>query len=296
MSICSVAHLGSIRDLVYSKRKRFIVLHQKTKSNNLFKEAKAMKERTKVKKMFVLDGGSFTYEEGMMKLGKDLDKHRRVFTPFFAFDTEEGWILYDTGWPLEALPLIKAVGLKPEFLESNSAEGQLKKIGVAPGDVSKVIISHLHADHAGGLKYFPQATVCVQKDEYAYALHPNSFQALSYYAAAFSMPNIKWNFLEGDEVLIPGMYAILANGHTPGLQGLVVELPDSGYYILGADSAYLTENIVANLPPGNSWNPIVAQYSIRRLKTLAMMLGGRHFPGHDYDFFTKEVSIAQAYV
>lgn len=255
-----------------------------------------MKEKTKVKKMFILDGGSFVYEVGMMKFGKDLDKHQRIFTPFFAFDTEEGWILYDTGWPQEAVPLIEAMGLKPEILESNSAEEQLKKIGVAPGDVSKVIISHLHVDHAGGLKYFPGATVCVQKDEYAYAHHPNSFQALTYFANAFNMPNIKWNFLEGDEVLIPGLYAILANGHTPGLQGLIVELPESGYYILGSDSAYLTENIAENLPPGSSWNPIVAQYSIKRLKTLAAMMGGRYFPGHDYDFFTKEIKLAKAYI
>ena len=89
---------------------------------------------------------------------------------------------------------------------------------------------------------------------------------------------------------------MLANGHTPGLQGLIVELPDSGFYILGADSAYLTENISDNLPPGSSWNPVLAQYSVKRFNALAKILGARYFPGHDYNFFTKEVKIAEAYI
>ena len=255
-----------------------------------------MREKSKVKQMFILDGGSFVYEVGMMKYGKDLDKHKRIFTPFFAFDTEEGWILYDTGWPPEVVPLLEAMGLKPEISEENSATGQLKKIGISPGDVSKIIISHLHVDHAGGLQFFPEATVCIQKDEYAYAHHPNSFQALAYISSSFNMPHIKWNFLEGDEVILPGLGVMLANGHTPGLQGLIVDLPKSGFYLLGADSAYLTENIAENLPPGSSWNPILAQYSVKRFKALAAMLGARYFPGHDYDFFTKEVKITEAYI
>jgi len=112
----------------------------------------------------------------------------------------------------------------------------------------------------------------------------------------FNMPHIKWSLLEGDEVILPGLGVMLANGHTPGLQGLIVDLPKSGFYLLGADSAYLTENIAENLPPGSSWNPILAQYSVKRFKTLAAMLGARYFPGHDYDFFTKEVKIAEIYI
>ena len=254
-----------------------------------------MKEKTKIKKMFILDGGSFLSEVGMMMFGRDLDKHQRVFTPFFAFDTEEGWILYDTGWPQEIVPVLETVGLQPRIAIENSAMGQLEKIGVAPSDVAKVIVSHLHVDHAGGLSCFPDAEVFVQKDEYAYAHHPNSFQAHVYVSSTFTMPHIKWRFLAGDEVIMPGLGVLLANGHSPGLQGLMVELPDSGFYLLGADSAYLCESIKEAIPPGNSWNPILAQYSIKRFKTLAAMLDAPYFSGHDYDFYTKDVKIGEAY-
>jgi N-acyl homoserine lactone hydrolase len=254
-----------------------------------------MREKTKVKRMFVLDGGTFSYEEGMMKYGMDLDKKMRVATPFYLFDTTEGWILFDTGWPQDVIPLIAQFGFEPDIKEENSAAGQIKMVGLNPSDIKKIIISHLHLDHAGGLLYFPDAEVYVQKDEFAYAHHPNSFQALAYAAHTFNMPHIKWKLLEGDEMIIPGLTVIMANGHTPGLQALIVELPKSGYYILGSDSSYLIENIEKNIPPASAWSPFNAQYSIKRLKAIQGLLGAQYFPSHDLGFYTDSVKIRVAY-
>jgi len=74
-----------------------------------------MREKSKVKKMFILDGGSISYDVGMMMYGTDLDKKMRVATPFYAFDTEDGWILFDTGWPLMAVPILEAIGFEPDI-------------------------------------------------------------------------------------------------------------------------------------------------------------------------------------
>ena len=254
-----------------------------------------MKKKTKVRRMFVLNGGSFIYETGMMKFGMDMDKRQRICTPFYAFDTEEGWVLYDTGWSPSVLPLLVQLGMAPEIGEENNAVNQLKKIGVAPSDISSIILSHLHADHAGGLSFLPNATVYVQKDEYMYAFHPNSFQSLAYIQDAYNSPDIKWEILEGDQNIISGLTVFLASGHTPGLQGLLVELPESGFYILGADSAYLDVNIEKNIPPGSSWNPVLAQYAIKRFKALQAVLDAQYFPGHDLEFFEKNVKYATEY-
>ena len=193
------------------------------------------------------------------------------------------------------VPLLEQIGYEPKIAEENSAIEQLKKIGLSPSDVSKVILSHMHIDHTGGLKFFPDAEVYVQKDEFAYAHHPNSFNATAYFPSTFDNPDIKWNLLEGDTQIIPGLTAIIANGHTPGLQGLAVELPQNGFFLLGADSVYLKKNIEENLPPGNSWNPILGQYSIKRFKALAQLLDAQYLPGHDYEFFTGEAKLAEAY-
>ena len=254
-----------------------------------------MREKSKVKKMFILDGGSISYDVGMMMYGTDLDKKMRVATPFYAFDTEGGWILFDTGWPLMAVPILEAIGFEPDIKENNSAAEQIKKIGLKPSDIKKIILSHLHVDHAGGLLYFPDAEVYVQKDEFAYAHHPNSFQAAAYLTDTFNMPNIKWKLLEGDDVIIPGLTVIMAEGHTPGLQALIVELPQSGFYILGGDSSYLRENIEKNIPPGAAWNPVAGQYSIKRLKAVQKLLDAQYFPGHELEFFEKNVKTWQAY-
>ena len=103
-------------------------------------EGSDMREKTRVRRMFVLDGGSFQYETAMMVFGKvDGETHQRAFSPIYAFETEEGWILYDTGWPPEAIPMLVELGMDPKIGEENSAVEQLKKIGVAPSDVTKII-------------------------------------------------------------------------------------------------------------------------------------------------------------
>ena len=202
-----------------------------------------MSEKTKVKRMFVLNGGSFLYESSFMTYSSGIGRKERIIVPFYAFDTEEGWILYDTGLPITAVELFTSLKMEPIVNKENLAPQQLAKIDVLPGSVAKIVISHLHIDHAGGFVHFPDAEVYVQKDEYAYAFHPNSFQRYEYQQETFDLPGIKWNFLEGDEVLISGMTAILANGHTPGLQGLVIELPAKQFFILGSDAIYLQKKI-----------------------------------------------------
>ena len=50
-----------------------------------------MREKTKVKRMFSLDAGSFGYEMGMMTCGKNLEERRRVFTPFSPDTGRDGY-------------------------------------------------------------------------------------------------------------------------------------------------------------------------------------------------------------
>jgi N-acyl homoserine lactone hydrolase len=254
-----------------------------------------MKEKTRVRRMFILDGGSFLYVPAMMKYGSDERDLQRIIVPFFAFDTEEGWVLYDTGWSPKNVPILEEMGREPHIAEENFVLGQLAKIGVPAQDVATVVISHLHVDHIGGIQHFPEARILVQKDELAYARHTSSFQAEHYNRKLLDRPNIRWEPVDGDEVVMPGLAVALLQGHTPGLQGIIVDLPDSGFFLLGADCAYLMENIEQELPPGGSWNPVLAQYGIKRFKTLQALLGGRFLPGHDYDYYHGSLNLGEAY-
>ena len=82
-----------------------------------------------------------------------------------------GYILYDTGYGVE----LKQRKLKywlyhlanPFFITAEQEiAGQLRRRGIAPEEVRYVILSHLHPDHIGGVKSFPNAELIVTKDLY----------------------------------------------------------------------------------------------------------------------------------
>jgi glyoxylase-like metal-dependent hydrolase (beta-lactamase superfamily II) len=94
---------------------------------------------------------------------------------------------------------------------------QLKQRGIAPGDVTDLLLSHSHHDHAVNWPMFRQARISIGRRELAWALGvpwgetsvpEHAIEALS-----------RWPTLhlvdDGDEVL-PGITAHLAPGHTPG--------------------------------------------------------------------------------
>src|SRR5437667_87692 len=64
---------------------------------------------------------------------------------------------------------------------------------------------------------------------------------------------------------------------TLGLQAADVDL--------AGDACYWQEHIDGERPPGVVWNPTQAMHSIKRLKTLARLTGGRIFPSHDPEFW-----------
>src|SRR5438128_7558622 len=44
---------------------------------------------------------------------------------------------------------------------------QLKDLGIGTSDVRKVIMTHLHSDHAGGISQFPKSEILVHPNEFA---------------------------------------------------------------------------------------------------------------------------------
>src|SRR5262249_6406928 len=71
-------------------------------------------------------------------------------------------ILVDTGF--YRTKFVKPEQLK-DFIKGSDA---VAKTGVKPEEITDIIISHMHWDHAGSMDQFPQARVWIQKDEYTY--------------------------------------------------------------------------------------------------------------------------------
>ena len=135
----------------------------------------------------------------------------------------------------------------------------------------------------------------MQKDEYAYAQYPAAFFASFYYRKNFDLPGYRWRLLDGDAELVPGVTALRSDGHTPGHQSLLVQLPVTGPVILAGDCCYWQRSIDEEIPPGVVWDPTRAMHSIKRLKTLARLTGGRIFPSHDPAFWERAIKAPEAY-
>ena len=111
----------------------------------------------------------------------------------------------------------------------------LRNAGYAPEQVDRVLVTHLHSDHVGGLtsrdgkRVFPNADVFVSKAESDFWLSteiaakaPKDAQPFFQSAQAIAAPYIKagkWHTFSDSEALMDGMQLVALHGHTPGHTG-----------------------------------------------------------------------------
>ena len=130
----------------------------------------------------------------------------------------------------------------------------LERMGVAPGDVTDIVLSHAHFDHAGSIDQFPRAHIYLQKAELlswveAFALPPR-FSILTdvvdpddIRAALEASFQHRLTLIEGDrDNLLPGLSVRLARGHTMGQQFITLETA-RGRYAVAGDCIYSARNL-----------------------------------------------------
>lgn len=149
---------------------------------------------------------------------------------------DDGLILVDTGAGNKETPKFHDI----YAIENRGAEGRtaledgIRAAGFTPDDVSLVINTHLHFDHAGGntwrtptgevVSSFPRARYMVQAGELAYAEHPNERTTASYFPPNWApiIASGRVDFVRGEQELVPGITVRPTPGHTPHHQSVVV--------------------------------------------------------------------------
>jgi N-acyl homoserine lactone hydrolase len=160
---------------------------------------------------------------------------------------------------------------------NRSAADALAELDMTPGDISLVINTHLHFDHCGQNAVFPHAAFYVQRAELSRARResPDLYDW-------FDFMNAKFELLDGDAELLPGLSVITTPGHTAGHQSVVVESADGGADLLIGDAAYTPRQYASpdreDLPPGQAADLASWRESVRRLQSLGA--GHVHFCHH----------------
>jgi glyoxylase-like metal-dependent hydrolase (beta-lactamase superfamily II) len=215
----------------------------------------------------------------------------------WAIEHEEGVILVDTGETSRVHQQGYFPGWHPFYrrathfsVHADEEIGtQLRNLGISPRDVRQVVLTHLHTDHAGGLKDLTHARSWVAEQEFkrasgfggriqGYLPHrwPRWWQPsfIRFDGGAFgpfaqSMPLTK----SGDVLIVP------TPGHTPHHVSVVV--CGSPTLFIAGDTSYNQELLVAGKSDGVSPSENVAKATLAKIATLARERPLVYLPSHD---------------
>lgn len=157
-------------------------------------------------------------------------------------------ILVDTGYDdTEAAHRDRPIRMNPHQA--------LAPLGLKPDNITTVVVTHLHYDHAGGLHLFPNATLHMQAAEMAFATGPcmchdvlrMPFTADHVCEAVKRLYAGKLVFHDGDGQIADGVTVHCVGGHSRGLQCVRVRT-SAGWLVLASDAAHYYENFEARKP------------------------------------------------
>jgi glyoxylase-like metal-dependent hydrolase (beta-lactamase superfamily II) len=194
-----------------------------------------------------------------------------------ALERDSTRILVDTGLP-EIEWVAANFGKVTQTPDEVLSEALRRYLGWEPEDVGIVINTHLHFDHCGGNRVFPNARFVVQRREYEFAMAPTNFEAL-YPRHLFDRTAVDyfdWLFVDGDHDLFHGLRLLFTPGHSPGHQSVAFQATD-GLIVYTGDAVNRMESIEQRLAPGLYTDLDAALHSIDRIREIADLV----IPSHD---------------
>lgn len=233
-------------------------------------------------KLYACNVADWDIDYSLLVQFQNIGENYTFKTPFYLIDHPEGVVMVDTGPALETktdpenygpygTPHMAEFTEGMYMTEEDEPVNQLAELGYEPEDIDYVIMSHLHHDHAGNIRDFPDAEFIVHKDELQYAGWADGIQQLFYLEGDFGM-------LRSDEFDVTAVEdrhdlfgdgtieTIPTPGHTPGHQCVKVDLDNTGTVILACDLAHLRQGYEEDLCTAFDWSMPEMMRSFQKIR------------------------------
>jgi glyoxylase-like metal-dependent hydrolase (beta-lactamase superfamily II) len=223
------------------------------------------------------------------------------------------WLLRGNGRNI----LVDSGFYRPQFFKQFKVDGFIKpseavgqpgimpagQPALTPDDITDVVITHMHWDHADGMDLFPKARIRLQKDEYTYytgeawqnprthgGIEPDDVLA----AVKLNLAG-RVTLVNGDsQQILPGITCYTGGKHTFQSQYVGVNTK-AGTVILASDNMYLYENLEKHVPIAQTLDAASNLRAQDRMKQLAAS-PRLIIPGHDPAVFEKFSKVSERVV
>jgi len=217
------------------------------------------------------------------------------------------WLVRGNGHTI----LVDSGFYRPQFFRTwtvrdyETPDATLAKLGLKPADITDVVLTHMHWDHADGMDLFPNARIWLQKEEYTYytgaawqssnggkhgGIEPDDVIALVKLNVAGRV-----SFVDGDDqMILPGIRCYTGGKHTWASQFVAVPTA-AGIVVLASDNMYLYENLDKHRPIAQTLDAdsnLRAQDRMRTLASDPRLI----IPGHDALEFERFPKVAPGIV
>jgi N-acyl homoserine lactone hydrolase len=223
---------------------------------------------------------------------------RSHFRSIFAIEHPEGVIVVDSGETARTAepgyfprwqPFFR-FAVREQVDPEQEIGPQLEQLGIGPSDVRRVVLTHLHTDHAGGLHHFPDTEILVTRTELKYVTglrgrlrgYPSNRLPTWFDPTTIALqdapigpfPRSLRLTRAGDVAVVP------VPGHTPGQIGVLVHESDHTVFLAG-DSSYTQDLMLRGVVDGVGADEEAERLTHRRIQAYAAQTPTVYLVAHD---------------
>jgi N-acyl homoserine lactone hydrolase len=192
-------------------------------------------------------------------------------TNLTLLSTNDGYMLVDVGHTVNRQALVQA----------------LRDRGLAPKDIRRVFLSHLHNDHVMNIDLFPYSTeVFVSRAEFEYAESPHPDDPWIPWMVREQISKYRLKLLDGAGEFQSDIRYVPAPGHTPGCYALILDTANKGRVVVAQDAVKFPKEAL------NQRVDHAFDTQERAAATIKMLLplADRLIPGHFMEMYREDGS------